>query len=70
MPISRKILSTYPPGTWYCPECGSTELQGTAWVWLNDGAGHKADENTNDEPPSDAVYCTECEDEIRPELTK
>lgn len=43
------------PGEWRCPSCGSSEVEGTAWVVLN------TDKATGDEPPSDDCWCPRCE---------
>jgi len=48
--------SAHPPaGTYHCPTCGSTRVQGTAWVELN------GDALVNDEPPDDTYWCPDCD---------
>lgn len=44
------------PLVYVCTECGSTDVQGTAWIVLNN------DEPTNDEPPDADNWCPVCED--------
>ena len=45
----------FPPALYTCTECGSTELRVTAWVTLN------GDRILADEPPTDQVWCNNCE---------
>ena len=48
------------PTTWFyaCPECHSTQIQQTAWIYMNTG------ENTGDEGPSDTIWCPDCAEEM------
>lgn len=39
-----------------CPDCGSPEIQGTAWVTLS------TDELLGNDPPTDDYWCPQCED--------
>lgn len=45
------------PTIWACDECGSTDLQATAWIELNSG------KVMGDEPPTDQVWCQKCDQE-------
>lgn len=38
-----------------CGECGSTDIQGTAWVTVNSG------EVVEDDGPTDQIWCPECD---------
>jgi len=40
---------------WKCEECGSYDLQVTAWVSMNEG------KVLDQEPPMDDIWCPECE---------
>lgn len=40
---------------WACQECGSTDVQETAWIWINTG------ENTGGDGPFDHCWCDQCE---------
>lgn len=44
-----------------CMECGSKDLQVTAWLEMNTG------EDTGGDPPTDQCFCTKCDDETRVE---
>ena len=39
---------------WKCRDCGSTELQVTAWITLNEGTV------VDDEPPTTQMWCPDC----------
>jgi hypothetical protein len=45
-----------PERLYRCPECGGTDVNGTAWIHLN------TNEDTGDEPPTDDYWCPDCED--------
>lgn len=38
-----------------CPDCGCTDIQETAWIYVNSG------ECTQDEGPLEELYCPQCE---------
>jgi hypothetical protein len=40
---------------WACPTCGCTEIEGQAWVNINE------DRLLNSEPPSDHYWCPQCD---------
>jgi len=42
-----------------CEECGNTDLHCTAWIEVN------TDKLTDDEPPTDQVWCRQCDCEGR-----
>ena len=43
-------------GRWVCAECGCTEVQETAWIYMNTG------KNSGDDAPHDNHYCPDCDD--------
>lgn len=43
-------------GGWYCDLCGSTNIQGTAWIYLNE-----PDREVGGEPPDDDTFCDDCQ---------
>lgn len=43
------------PPYWACPECGCTDVHGTAWIELN------TDRLTQDEPPTSGLWCPQCD---------
>ena len=47
------------PTVYACDECGNTDLHCTAWIELN------TEKPTQDEPPTDQVWCPKCEEEGR-----
>lgn len=47
------------PLYWACPECGCTDVQGTAWYEINQGL------MTADEGPLDDYWCPGCSDHYR-----
>lgn len=51
----KGLIQKSKVGVYHCPECGSTRVQGTAWIDLN------SDKPTNDEPPSDCYFCPDCD---------
>jgi len=42
---------------WICEECGSTQVEGTAWVDLNTWT------LVNNDPPLDLYWCHDCNEE-------
>lgn len=43
-------------GYFVCDECGSRDVQRTAWVYMNTG------EEVEGDGPSDVLYCENCDD--------
>lgn len=62
----RKPLPT-TPDTYFCPDCHGTNLQALAWVWLNDGPNHQANDYTGDDGDDGKAFCDDCQNHIRPE---
>lgn len=49
---------TNPAWTWICDECGSQNVQGTAWVHLNSNTIVQGD------PPDDDYWCEDCDEHV------
>ena len=44
-----------------CTLCGSTKIQGTAWIYLNTG------KDAGGDAPTDQVWCERCQSEVSAE---
>ena len=54
--MAKKQKKAEPATVLYgCPDCGCTDIEGTAWVHINDNR------LLNCEPPNSEYWCPQCE---------
>jgi len=53
---AQAVAPARPSPLFACYVCGSPDVEGTGWIHLNSG------EEAEGEPPSDAIWCPQCEE--------